>query len=109
MIPLAIGCILALQHRRWLEAGILAGFATTMEPDAFVLIVVCAVSALLELRRCGWRDRVAWRSLLAPVLSATGVVAVGAFLWAWAGTPLASYHAQHYGWRRRPTRSHLST
>jgi MFS family permease len=101
MLPLAIGCILALQRRRWLLAGILAAFATTMEPDAFVLILVCAVSALLELRRHGWRSRAARRSLLAPILSATGVVALGAFFWAWTGTPLASYHAQHYGWREK--------
>jgi hypothetical protein len=101
MLPLAIGCILALQRRRWLLAGILAGLATTTEPDAFVLIPVCAVSAMLELRRSGWRNRVAWRSLLAPILSVTGVVAVGAFFWAWTGTPLASYHAQHYGWKEK--------
>jgi Gpi18-like mannosyltransferase len=101
MLPLAIGCILALQRRRWLLGGILAGLATTTEPDAFVLIPVCIAAALLELRRYGWRDRVAWRSLLAPILSVTGVVAVGAFLWAWTGTPLASYHAQHYGWREK--------
>jgi hypothetical protein len=100
-IPLAVGCILALQQRRWLLAGVLAGCATSVEPDAFVLIVVCAVSALLELRRRGWRDRAAWRSLLAPVLSVAGVAGVGAFLWAWTGTPLASYHAQHYGWKEK--------
>jgi hypothetical protein len=108
MLPLAIGCILALQRRRWLLAGVLAGLATTTEPDAFVLIAVCAAAALVELWRHGWRDAGARRSLLAPVLSVTGVVAVGAFLWAWTGTPLASYHAQHYGGKRQ-TRSPSST
>jgi hypothetical protein len=98
-IPLAAGCILALQRRRWVLAGILAACATAVAPDAFVLIVVCAVAALFELRRRGLSDRVAWRSLLAPILSVTGVVAMGAFFWAWAGTPLASYDAQYYGWR----------
>ncbi len=100
-IPLAAGCILALQQRRWLLAGILAGCATSVEPDALVLIVVCAVSALLELRRRGWRDRAARRSLLAPALSVTGIAAFAAFLWAWTGTPLASYHAQHIGWKEK--------
>jgi MFS family permease len=98
-IPLAAGCILALQQRRWVLAGILAGYATSVAPDAFVLIAVCAVSALLELRRRGWTNRAAWRSLLAPVLSVTGLVATAAFFWAWTGTPLASYNAQYYGWR----------
>jgi hypothetical protein len=101
MLPLAIGCILALQRRRWVLAGILAAFATTMEPDALVLIVVCGVSALLEFRRRGWRFSEARESLLAPLLSATGVIALGAFFWAWTGTPLASYHAQHYGWHEK--------
>src|SRR5207248_3031678 len=66
-----------------------------------VVIPVGAASALLELRGRGWRDRVAWRSLLAPALSVSGVVAMGAFFWAWTGTPLASYHAQHYGWKEK--------
>ncbi len=101
MIPLAIGCILALQQRRWVLAGILAAFATTMEPDALVLIVVCAVSALLELRRQGWSLVQARRSLLAPLLSVSGLAAMGAFFWAWTGTPLASYHAQHRYWHEK--------
>ena len=98
LIPLAAGCIYALQRRRWVLAGVLAGFATAVQPDALVLVPVCAASALLELRRSGWRDRGARRSLLAPLLSLTGVTAVALFLWAWAGTPFATFRAQHRGW-----------
>jgi hypothetical protein len=101
MIPLVAGCILALQRRRWLLAGTLAAFATASEPEAVVLIPVCAVSALLELRRLGWRDPEARRSLLAPLLSPIGGIAVLGFLWAWTGTPFAYWIAQHYGWRER--------
>jgi MFS family permease len=101
MLPLVAGCILALQHRRWLLAGILAGFATATEPEAVVLVLVCAVSAGLELRRRGLHDRHAWRSLLAPALSVTGAVAFAAFLWAWTGTPFASYTAQHDAWKEK--------
>jgi Mannosyltransferase (PIG-V) len=101
MIPLAAGCILALQRRRWLLAGVLAGVATATEPEAVVLIVVCAVSAALELRRRGWRDPVARRALVAPALAPAGLVGVLAFLWAWTGTPLAYWTAQHYGWKER--------
>ena len=101
MIPLVIGCILALQQRRWLLAGILAGVCTATEPEALVLTVACAVSAWRELRRRGWHDPIARRSLLAPVLSLSGVTAVAAFFWAWTGTPLASWIAQHYGWHER--------
>ncbi len=101
MLPLAVGCILALQQRRWLLAGILAGCATTTEPTAFVLVLVCGVSALLELRRRGWRDPGARASLLAPLLSLSGIVVVASFFWAWTGTPLASFHAQHNGWHEK--------
>lgn len=95
LLPLAAGCLLALQRRRWLLAGVLAGVATAVEPDALPLVLACAVSAGLELRRTRGGSR---RSLLAPVISLSGVVACGAFLWAWAGTPLANYQAQRYGW-----------
>jgi hypothetical protein len=101
LIPLAAGCILGLQNRRWLLAGILAGLATAVGPDAAALIVVCVVSAGLELRRRGPGDPVARRSLIAPLLSVLGIAAFGAFLWARTGTPLASLHAQRYGWGER--------
>jgi hypothetical protein len=99
LLPLAAGCLLALERRRWLLAGLLAGLATAVQPDALALIPVCAVSALRQVRRHGWTE--ARRSLLAPLLSLTGVVAFASFLWAWTGTPLATFHAQHYGWGER--------
>ena len=101
MIPLAAGCILALERRRWLLAGLLAGLATATEPEGVVLVLVCAVSALVELRRGGWRDRQARRSMLAPLLSLTGVVSFASFLWAWTGTPFASLLAQRYAWHEK--------
>lgn len=94
-LPLAVGCIMALQRRRWLLAGILAGIATAATPESVVLVLVCAVSAVLELRRRGWRAR---QSLLAPLLSVTGVAAFAIYLWAHAGTPFAYTQAQKYGW-----------
>lgn len=100
-LPLAAGCILALQRRRWLLAGVLAGLATATTPESLVLIPVCAISAALELRRRGWGSRAARRSLLAPVLSLSGVVALGAFLWAWTGTPFATAQTQRIGWREK--------
>jgi hypothetical protein len=100
LLPLATGCILALQRRRWLAAGILAGFATALGPDALVLIPVCSAAALAELiRRRFSRDSL--RSLVAPVLSGAGAAAFAIFLWAWVGTPLASYNAQHIEWGER--------
>jgi len=98
MLALAAGCILALQKRRWLLAGVLAGIATATEPEALVLVVVCAVAAALELRRRGLADREALRSLLAPAVSVLGAGAFAVFLWAWTGTPFANLIAQRDGW-----------
>jgi hypothetical protein len=101
LLPLAAGCILALVRRRWLLAGVLAGLATAVGADALALIPVCAMASLLALRRRGWRDPDARRSLLAPSLSLVGVSAFAAFLWAWTGTPFATLDAQRYGWGER--------
>ncbi len=96
MIPLAVGCLLALQKKRWLLAGALAGLATAAEPQALALVLACAVSAALELRR----TRSA-RPLLAPALSVVGVGAFATFLWLWTGSPFASMIAQRDGWSER--------
>jgi len=61
--------------------------------------VVCAVSALLELRRGGFR--VGRPSLVAPLLSLTGVGAFAIYLWAHTGTPFAYTDAQRYGWNEK--------
>ncbi|MBV9534371.1 MAG: hypothetical protein JO321_03055 [Solirubrobacterales bacterium] len=101
LIPLAAGCILALERRRWLLAGTLAGIATATAADGAALIVVCAVSAAIALRGHGPRDRHARRSLIAPLLSLTGIAAFAIFLWQWTGTPLAGLEAQRSGWHER--------
>jgi hypothetical protein len=98
LIPLAVGTILALERRRWRTAGVLAGLATAAEPEALILVLVCLIAAALELRRRGWREASARRSLLAPLLSITGVTALLSFLWAWTGSPFATLTAQRYGW-----------
>jgi hypothetical protein len=103
LLPLAAGCIYALERRRWVLAGILAGFATAVQPVGLVLVPVCLASALLEWRRRGWSLRAARRAFLAPILSLTGVGAFMALLWAWTGNPLATYIAQHHGWSETTT------
>ena len=103
LLPLAAGCIYALERRRWVLAGILAGFGTAVQPVGLVLAPVCLFSALLEWRRWGWSLRPARRAFLAPLLSVTGVGAFMAFLWAWTGSPMATYIAQHHGWSETTT------
>ncbi len=101
LLPLAAGCLYALERRRWVLAGVLAGFATAVQPVALGLTLACAVSALIEFRRCDWSWRRARASLAAPALSVTGAVAFAVFLWGWAGSPFANYIAQHHGWSER--------
>lgn len=99
-LPLVIGCLLALNARRWVLAGLLAGLASAVEPAAVILLPVCAIVAWRHIRVLGWADRGARRSLLAPLLAPSGLAAFAVYLWYRTGTPFASYEAQHYGWHQ---------
>jgi hypothetical protein len=75
LVALAALCLTSLVQRRWLAAGILAGFATASRPNAVALVVACAVAALLAVHR-----RREWRALAAPVLAPAGWLSFHAFL-----------------------------
>jgi hypothetical protein len=109
MLPLVAGCILALERRRWLVAGVLAAFATAVGPTALPIVLACAVGALMEIRRRGWRDRAARKALIAPLLAPLGIVSFAGFLWGWTGTPFASYYAQHHEWSEKTNPLALAT
>jgi hypothetical protein len=81
----------------------LAGVSTAVAPVALAIVPACAVAAFLEIRRRGWSDRDARRSLWAPILSPLGLGLFAIFLWFWTGSPIASYTAQHHGWSERTT------
>jgi hypothetical protein len=99
MLTLVAGSLLALERRRWVAAGLLAGLSTAVAPVAVAMIPACAVVAVREIRRRGRHDRQGWRALWAPILSPLGLVAFGVFLWLWTGSPMASFTAQHDGWQ----------
>ena len=101
LIPLVAGCLLALQQRKWIVAGVLASLATAVGPDGLPVIIVCAVAAALAYRRAGDDRESARGALFAPLLSVVGVGGFGLFLWAWTGSPFASLVAQHDGWGER--------
>jgi Gpi18-like mannosyltransferase len=92
LIPLAVGCLLALERRRWLLAGCLAGIATATGATAAALILVCFVAAFRSVDR---------RALVSPLLSLAGIAGFALFLWQWTGTPFASLIAQRDGWHER--------
>jgi hypothetical protein len=98
LIPLVAGSMLALSRRRWVLAGLLAGLASGIGPDALAVIPMCAAASFVHLRRFGWQDREARRSLLAPLMAPVGALGFAGFLWVWTGNPFASYIAQHDGW-----------
>ncbi|MGH3266756.1 MAG: glycosyltransferase 87 family protein, partial [Trebonia sp.] len=102
LLALVAGCLYALERRRWLLAGVLAGFGTAVQPTGLVLGPVCLLAAMLEIRRRGW-TRAGLRSLVAPALSVTGVGCFMLFLWLWTGNPFANYIAQHHGWSETTT------
>jgi hypothetical protein len=102
-LALVAGCLLLLEDRRWVAAGLLAGLATAVAPVLLAIIPACAVVSLLHIRRHGLRDREARRSLAAPVLSVIGAVGFAIYLWIHVGTPLASYKAQNTAWKESST------
>jgi hypothetical protein len=97
-LALIAGAMLCLDDRRWIAAGLLAGAAPAVEPVAFAIIPAFGVVFLRELWRNGWRDREAWRSAWAPVLSVWGAAGVGLFMWFWTGTPTAVFRTQRIAW-----------
>ena len=102
-IPLVMGCILLVQKRRYIAAGILAFFATATAPDALALTPVLFVAFLYELKRYEKSLRKARQAFIGTLLSLGGIASFGIFLWIWTGTPLASYDAQRYGWKETTT------
>lgn len=102
-LALIAGSMLLLQRRRWLWAGVLAGFSTAIAPTDLAAVPMCAVAALLELRSRGWGDREARKSLIAPLLSPLGAIGFAIYLWIWTGSPLSDYTAQHIEWSESTT------
>jgi hypothetical protein len=105
LLALLAAAMLAIERRRWLTSGLLAGLTTGVAPVAVAIIPAFAVVALLEIHRRGWHDRAARRALLAPVLAPAGLIGFGSFLWAWTGSPFASYTTQgsKWGWAESTT------
>jgi hypothetical protein len=92
MISLALACLLALISRRWLLAGVAAGLATAVRPNALALVAACGWEAARALRRKEWR------AVAAPLLAPAGLVAFFTFLRARTGTVSAWFDTEARGW-----------
>jgi hypothetical protein len=82
MILLGCLCLLALQRRAWILAGIAAGLGSATRPNGLALTVACGVAAFVAVR-----DSKDWGSLLAPALAPMGFLAYMAYLWWQSGSP----------------------
>jgi hypothetical protein len=96
MLCLVIGCLLALQQRRWLVAGLLAALATATRPNAIAIVAACAWAAAVAFRREGDKGGV-----IAVLLAPLGVLGYHGFLWWWTGRADAWTLTQHNGWDER--------
>ena len=94
LVPLVAGCLLALHHRKWLVAGLLAACATACDPVGIAVVVPCVVAAVAAVRL-----RREWGSIVAPLLAPAGIIAFFSYLWAHDGTPFAWFIAQRRGWQ----------
>jgi hypothetical protein len=95
MLALSIGCLYALVRDRWITAGVLAGLATAVRPNAIALVAACAWAAGAAV----WRRR-DWRSLLAPALSPIGLIAFFVYLGRRTGETDAYMRTQREGWEQ---------
>jgi hypothetical protein len=101
LLPLAAVCIWALERRRWVLAGTMAGLGTAVQPVGLLMSAVCGVCALRELWQHGPRSRGFGMGVLATAMSGIGVLSFMAFEWVWTGSPMATFIAQHDGWQEK--------
>lgn len=65
LIPLGVGCLIALRHRRWLTAGVLGAATTAVDPIGSAIVAPAALAAFLAIRdRRQWGALASLRSLL---------------------------------------------
>ncbi|HEX2699861.1 MAG TPA: mannosyltransferase family protein [Acidimicrobiales bacterium] len=92
-LAFAAGCLLALQRRRWVAAGLAAAAAGATRPTGLVLGLCCAWAAGEAVRR-----RRQWWALAAPALAPLGFVAWSVFLAVHTGSPTTWLRSQQRGW-----------
>lgn len=90
------GSLLALVHRKWVAAGLLAAVATASRPNATGVLLACAWAAGVAISQ-----RREWRSLWAPALAPVGVASFFSFLWWRTGEPLAWFLSERHAWGDR--------
>lgn len=94
-MAVVVGFFVALRHRWWLLAGVLASVAAVTRPQGLLVPLALGVAVLLERPRAGRIPLLAWLSLpLAAILPALNVWSAMVA----TGDPLASMHAREALW-----------
>jgi hypothetical protein len=97
-IPLAIVTLWALRRRWFVVAGLAAALAGTMRLDSLVLVAVCAVAAVRQLRESDRTLSTDIRAVVSPFLAATGVVGYLIYLKVITGGFFTFATAERLGW-----------
>ena len=92
-VLLAATCLLAVLHRKWLLAGLLAMLGSAEHSTLIVLTPVLGLAAV----RAIWTRR-EWRSLLAPALAPLGTLAYVAYVAPIFHDYLFYFHIERRGW-----------
>lgn len=71
-VAAAAGCLVALQRRQWLTAGVAAAIGGLTRPTGGCLVLAILVAAIIEVRRGGARS---WQPWAAVVVGAAGLAA----------------------------------
>ena len=93
LIVVAAACLLCLQHKQWVAAGILATIGSATRANGIALIAACAIAALIAIIQ----DR-RWRSLVAPVIAPIGFIGFHLLLWRRTGETLVWFRTQSEAW-----------
>ena len=92
-VLLAATCLLALLHRKWLLAGLLAMLGSAEHATLIVLTPVLGLAAAQAI----WSRR-EWRSLLAPALAPLGMLGFFAYVAPMFHDYLFWFHLERRGW-----------
>jgi hypothetical protein len=93
LILLACLCLLQLQRKAWVLAGMTAALASATRPNGLALTVSCAVASFIAMRES--RDL---RSVVAPLLAPTGFLAFIGYLWWRTDEPGYWFRANRVFW-----------
>jgi 4-amino-4-deoxy-L-arabinose transferase-like glycosyltransferase len=89
----ACACLLLLQKRRWMAAGLAAALGTATRSNGVALVMCCAFAAFQSIRKD--RD---WRSLLAVLLAPLGTIAFFAVIGRQVGAYGFWHRVESEGW-----------